>query len=247
MSITPRRGTSDDAPRWLQRSTERVHPNLPRARAVGCPAMRELASYREEFPVLDRKTYLISASLGPLSNRSRRLLDGYLDAWAGKGAQHVRHVRQITDFETHIAGMTGRGGPDIGVAQRVRDRAIAAGALAEYATTAGAAAPVLSLDRWQHLMQEKVLPRTHRRRVDVLIAAEARKTIRKSHNNWRHLFLADQAVEPHETLLDVVAQIGIQLGRVVERKRSEKQLRNAKDEAEAATTGEAVTSAGVRL
>jgi kynureninase len=40
--------------------------------------------------VLERKTYLISASLGPLSLRSRELLDGYLDAWAAKGApDHV--------------------------------------------------------------------------------------------------------------------------------------------------------------
>src|SRR6185295_19549299 len=51
---------------------------------------RPLASYREEFPVLERKAYLISASLGPVSNRSRRYLDGYLDAWATKGApDHV--------------------------------------------------------------------------------------------------------------------------------------------------------------
>ena len=36
--------------------------------------------------MLDRKTYLISASLGPISQHSRALLDGYLDAWATKGA-----------------------------------------------------------------------------------------------------------------------------------------------------------------
>src|SRR5438876_10193808 len=47
---------------------------------------RALSDYRDEFPVLSRKSYLISASLGPLSHRSRRLLDGYLDAWASKGA-----------------------------------------------------------------------------------------------------------------------------------------------------------------
>jgi len=46
----------------------------------------DLSSWREEFPVLDRKAYLISASLGPVSRRSRRYLDGYLDAWAAKGA-----------------------------------------------------------------------------------------------------------------------------------------------------------------
>ena len=51
---------------------------------------RELAAFREEFPVLSRKTYLISASLGPLGTRSRRHLDEYLDAWAMKGApDHV--------------------------------------------------------------------------------------------------------------------------------------------------------------
>jgi kynureninase len=39
---------------------------------------------------VSRKSYLISASLGPVSDRSRRLLDGYLDAWATKGApDHV--------------------------------------------------------------------------------------------------------------------------------------------------------------
>lgn len=46
----------------------------------------DLSSWRDEFPVLERKAYLISASLGPVSGRSRRYLDGYLDAWAEKGA-----------------------------------------------------------------------------------------------------------------------------------------------------------------
>ncbi|MGZ8630808.1 MAG: aminotransferase class V-fold PLP-dependent enzyme [Actinomycetota bacterium] len=51
---------------------------------------RDLLSYRSEFPVLDRKSYLISASLGPISDRARDLLDRYLDAWATKGApDHV--------------------------------------------------------------------------------------------------------------------------------------------------------------
>jgi kynureninase len=45
-----------------------------------------LESYREEFPVVERKSYLISASLGPVSNRARRYLDEYMDAWAAKGA-----------------------------------------------------------------------------------------------------------------------------------------------------------------
>ena len=48
--------------------------------------MTELAGYRDEFPVLDRKAYLISASLGPVSRRSRRYLDEYMDVWAAEGA-----------------------------------------------------------------------------------------------------------------------------------------------------------------
>ena len=40
--------------------------------------------------MLERKAYLISASLGPVSDRSHHYLDGYLEAWATKGApDHV--------------------------------------------------------------------------------------------------------------------------------------------------------------
>ena len=50
----------------------------------------DLTSWREEFPVLERKAYLISASLGPVSRRSRGYVDAYIDAWATKGApDHV--------------------------------------------------------------------------------------------------------------------------------------------------------------
>jgi hypothetical protein len=56
---------------------------------------------------------------------------------AGECAQGRRHVGQIAQLEAHITGMTGRGRPDVGVAQRVRSRAIPAGALAEYAAPHG--------------------------------------------------------------------------------------------------------------
>ncbi len=50
----------------------------------------DLAGYRDEFEVVRRKTYLISASLGPVGDRSKRLLDAYVRAWAEKGApDHV--------------------------------------------------------------------------------------------------------------------------------------------------------------
>jgi selenocysteine lyase/cysteine desulfurase len=47
---------------------------------------RSLVDYRSEFPVVEQKTYLISASLGPVGVRSQRYLAEYIDAWATKGA-----------------------------------------------------------------------------------------------------------------------------------------------------------------
>jgi kynureninase len=45
--------------------------------------------------VLARKTYLISASLGPVSGRSRSYLDGYLDVWADEGAPDIVWMEHI--------------------------------------------------------------------------------------------------------------------------------------------------------
>ena len=48
--------------------------------------MNDVSSYRDEFPILERKAYLISASLGPISRRARSFLDEYLEAWQAEGA-----------------------------------------------------------------------------------------------------------------------------------------------------------------
>jgi kynureninase len=47
---------------------------------------RSLESYRDEFPVVRRKSYLISASLGPVSERSKRYLQEYMEGWEDIGA-----------------------------------------------------------------------------------------------------------------------------------------------------------------
>jgi len=82
-----------------------------RTRRTRATTERSLESYREQFPVLSRKTYLISASLGPIANRSRANLDGYLDAWASKGApDHVWFedifpaMRDLKASFAHLAG-----------------------------------------------------------------------------------------------------------------------------------------------
>jgi kynureninase len=55
--------------------------------AVAEPAA--LSRYRDEFPVLAERTYLISASLGPLSLRSRRLAEEHLDLWQRLGPEEL--------------------------------------------------------------------------------------------------------------------------------------------------------------
>jgi kynureninase len=49
----------------------------------------DLSSYRAEFPVVERRTYLISASLGPLSRRSRAGSEEHLDLWARLGPEEL--------------------------------------------------------------------------------------------------------------------------------------------------------------
>ena len=51
--------------------------------------MPELSEYRREFPVVEERTYLISASLGPLSRRSRALAEQHLDLWQRLGPEEL--------------------------------------------------------------------------------------------------------------------------------------------------------------
>jgi kynureninase len=48
--------------------------------------MTSLETYRGEFPVVNDKAYLISASLGPVSGRAKTELAEYVRAWAEMGA-----------------------------------------------------------------------------------------------------------------------------------------------------------------
>lgn len=48
--------------------------------------MNKLEAYRAEFPVVGQKSYLISASLGPVSGRAKTELAEYVKAWAEMGA-----------------------------------------------------------------------------------------------------------------------------------------------------------------
>lgn len=62
---------------------------------------------RDEFPILKDKTYLISASLGPLSNRSRRYLEAFLDLWGGVGSPDVVWFENIFPAYARIRALLG--------------------------------------------------------------------------------------------------------------------------------------------
>jgi len=50
-------------------------------------------------------------------------------------------------------------------------------------------------------MQQEVLPGTHRRRIDVLVAAEPGEAIWKGDDNGGHALFADQPVEAFRQVL----------------------------------------------
>src|SRR6266446_5993974 len=81
------------------------------------------------------------------------------------------------------------------------ERAISAGALAEHTAPSCTATSEALLDCRQHLMQQKVLPSTHRSRVDVLVAAEPGEAIGKGDDDRCHALFPDQPIEPFRQVL----------------------------------------------
>ena len=71
----------------------------------------QLEAYREEFSVVQRKAYLISASLGPVSSRAKRYLQEYVDAWEEMGAPEPvwfeRIFPRIRKVKELFAGLVG--------------------------------------------------------------------------------------------------------------------------------------------
>jgi kynureninase len=70
-----------------------------------------LESYRPEFPITERKAYLISASLGPVSTRAKKHLQRYVEAWEDMGAPepvwYERIFPEIRECKRLYAGLIG--------------------------------------------------------------------------------------------------------------------------------------------
>jgi selenocysteine lyase/cysteine desulfurase len=69
----------------------------------------ELKQLRSEFPILSRRTYLNSCSLGALSKRSEAYLDGFQELWHDMGASawYEHWLGRIEELRGRVAGFWG--------------------------------------------------------------------------------------------------------------------------------------------
>src|ERR671917_1680891 len=84
--------------------------------------MTDLARYRGEFPIVDKRTYLISASLGPLSTRSRAAAEEHLDLWQRLGPEELwfdHALPRLQDCRERFAQLIGADSDEIAVVPSV--------------------------------------------------------------------------------------------------------------------------------
>jgi kynureninase len=84
--------------------------------------MPDVSRYREEFPILAQRTYLISASLGPLSRRSRALAGEHLDLWQRLGPEELwmdHGLPRLEECRTRFARLIGADPDEVAVVPSV--------------------------------------------------------------------------------------------------------------------------------
>ncbi|HZA60351.1 MAG TPA: aminotransferase class V-fold PLP-dependent enzyme [Actinomycetota bacterium] len=85
--------------------------------------MKPFEEYRDEFPVVARKAYLISASLGPVSTRAKRYLAEYVRAWEEMGAPEPvwfeRIFPRIREVKRIFAGLVGADPAELAITANV--------------------------------------------------------------------------------------------------------------------------------
>jgi kynureninase len=81
----------------------------------------ELESYRAEFPILRKKIYLNTVSLGALSRRSIQATQEFLDLWAARGASawYDTWMAKLQALRTQFARLIGAGPHEIALAPSV--------------------------------------------------------------------------------------------------------------------------------
>jgi kynureninase len=90
--------------------------------SLNAVASPDLSAYRREFPVVDRRTYLISASLGPLSTRARAAAEEHLDLWQRLGPEELwfdHALPKLQECRERFARLIGAGADEIAVVPSV--------------------------------------------------------------------------------------------------------------------------------
>ena len=79
------------------------------------PSAFDLSSVRAEFPILARRTYLNSCSLGALSKRSERYLDEFQENWHDMGASawYQHWLSRIEDLRVLVADFWGSSAAEV--------------------------------------------------------------------------------------------------------------------------------------
>jgi kynureninase len=84
--------------------------------------MTDPGRYRDEFPILAERTYLISASLGPLSRRSRTLAEEHLDLWQRLGPEELwfdHAFPKLQECRTQFASLIGADPDEVAIVPSV--------------------------------------------------------------------------------------------------------------------------------
>ncbi len=96
----------------------------------------ELLAYREEFPILGRKTYLNSCSLGALSRRSMDNMNGFMELWNEWGAHAWYEIwlGEIAKARQKFATLIGAQLHEVAIAPNVSTALSVIGSALDYTT-----------------------------------------------------------------------------------------------------------------
>ena len=88
---------------------------------MGAMTDRDWARWRSEFPILARKTYLNSCSLGALSTRAEARLDRFREEWHTHGASawYETWMGRLDELRGRVAGMLGGARDEVALAASV--------------------------------------------------------------------------------------------------------------------------------
>ena len=115
--------------RSQRRETPQKTAHAP-TQPLGPEPHTDLLAWRDEFPILQRKTYLNSCSLGPLSRRAMAAMERFEEQWNEHGAQswYGMWMGELAALRAKVARLIGAQPHEIAIAPSV------SGALSEIAS-----------------------------------------------------------------------------------------------------------------